>query len=139
MTLFKATFITLATVAQSMKNILTKFSIRMFTAAILSCSTFILAAPININTADLPTIIENLVDVGPVKAGAIIEYREQNGPFKAAEDLLAVKGIGVKTLEKNRDNLLFVEAEAVSPVEVIVNEQPTVTVPVHPAQQETTK
>lgn len=65
------------------------------------------AAPININEADLPTIIDNLVDIGPVKATAIIEYRELNGPFQTPEELLLVKGIGEKTLEKNRENLLF--------------------------------
>lgn len=76
-------------------------------ALIFLLPTSSLAAPININQADIPTITENLTDVGPVKATAIVQYRELNGPFKRAEDLLSVKGIGKKTLEKNRDNLLF--------------------------------
>lgn len=65
------------------------------------------AAPININEASIPQIIHNLTDIGPVKATAIVEYRELNGPFKHPEDLLGVKGFGQKTLEKNRENLLF--------------------------------
>lgn len=100
------------------KTALVKFTIGALALGSLALGTLTLAAPININTADLPTIMENLVDVGPVKAGAIVEYREQNGPFKVAEDLLSVKGIGAKTLEKNRDNLLFLEVEEVAiPVE----------------------
>lgn len=100
------------------KTALVKFAIGALALGSLTLGTLTLAAPININTADLPTIMENLVDVGSVKAGAIVEYREQNGPFKVAEDLLSVKGIGAKTLEKNRDNLLFLEAEEVAiPVE----------------------
>ena len=44
--------------------------------------------PVNINTAD---------------AAAIAEYRQKNGPFKSADELVNVKGIGLKTVEKNRD------------------------------------
>lgn len=73
---------------------------------------FSFGAPININTADIPTIIENLTDIGSVKAAAIVEYRQKNGAFKTANDLLSVKGIGEKTLQKNIDNLIFDEPEA---------------------------
>lgn len=68
---------------------------------------FSFGAPININTADIPMIVENLTDIGPVKATAIVEYRQKNGAFKTANDLLSVKGIGEKTLQKNIDNLIF--------------------------------
>ena len=74
------------------------------------CLSFSQAAPININEASIPQIIDSLADIGPVKATAIVEYRELNGPFKRPEDLLSVKGFGQKTLEKNRDNLLFSNA-----------------------------
>jgi competence protein ComEA len=43
-----------------------------------------------------------LSGVGPGKAKAIVEYREKNGPFKSADELKKVKGIGKATLEKNR-------------------------------------
>lgn len=89
----------------------------IYKRALLSISLLISAlllslahsAPININSADVDTIMENLTNIGPVKATAIVEYREQNGPFKRVEDLLAVKGIGEKTLEANRDNIMIDE------------------------------
>lgn len=60
---------------------------------------------VNINTADAATIDRVLVNVGPSKAEAIVEYRKQNGAFKSAEQLAMVKGIGLKTVEKNRDRI----------------------------------
>ena len=54
---------------------------------------------ININTADITALME-LPNIGEVKAKAIIAYREAQGPFKKPEDLLNIKGIGEKTLEK---------------------------------------
>src|SRR3546814_1990655 len=64
---------------------------------------------ININTADVDTIDRVLVNVGPAKAEAIVAYRKKNGAFKSAEQLAMVKGIGLKTVEKNRDRLSFGE------------------------------
>lgn len=64
-------------------------------------------APININNADIPTILENLTNIGPVKAQAIIEYRDKNGSFQSINDLLKVKGIGEKTIEQNKENIIF--------------------------------
>lgn len=83
------------------------FSISLLISALLLSLAH--SAPININSADVDTIMENLTNIGPVKATAIVEYREQNGPFKRVEDLLAVKGIGEKTLEANRDNIIIDE------------------------------
>ena len=77
-------------------------------AALLAiCSTFALAAPVNVNTADADAIAEALTGVGPAKAAAIIAYREEHGPFKGPEDLLNVKGIGEGTLKQIKDDLLF--------------------------------
>ncbi len=56
------------------------------------------AEAININTADAATL-EGLNGIGPAKAQAIIEYREQNGPFESVDQLAEVEGIGGKTLE----------------------------------------
>ena len=53
---------------------------------------------ININTAS-ETELETLSGVGPVTAAAIIDYRTQNGPFAAVDDLIDVSGIGPATLE----------------------------------------
>lgn len=65
-----------------------------------------LAGPVNVNTADAETISEALKGVGLSKAQAIIEYRQKHGPFKSAEDLSLVKGIGERTVELNRDDIL---------------------------------
>ena len=59
---------------------------------------------ININRAT-KTEFDSLVGIGPVIAGRIINYRTQNGPFLAIEDLLKVSGVGPKTLEKIRSRL----------------------------------
>lgn len=59
---------------------------------------------ININTADI-TQLTTLAGIGQKKAEAIISYREENGPFKALEDLQEVSGIGEKTVEKLRPSI----------------------------------
>jgi len=56
------------------------------------------AGKVNINSADGETL-ELLPRVGPAIAGRILEFRDQNGKFKATEDLMLVKGIGEKTYE----------------------------------------
>lgn len=65
-----------------------------------------LAGPVNVNTADAETISEALQGVGLSKAQAIVEYRQKHGPFKSPEDLSLVKGIGERTVDLNRDDIL---------------------------------
>ena len=65
------------------------------------------AGPVNVNQADAAALAEGLDGVGEVKAQAIVEYRESNGPFRAPEDLSEVTGIGEKTVANNRDNILL--------------------------------
>ncbi len=60
---------------------------------------------VNVNTADAKAIAEELKGIGLKKAEAIIEYRQSNGDFKTIESLTNVKGIGLKTIEKNRENI----------------------------------
>jgi competence protein ComEA len=64
-----------------------------------------LAGPVNLNSADAATLAKELDGIGPAKAQAIVEYRQKNGPFRSAEDLLKVDGIGDKVLEQNRGNI----------------------------------
>ncbi|MDG2525522.1 ComEA family DNA-binding protein [Stenotrophomonas sp. HITSZ_GD] len=60
-------------------------------------------AKVDINSASAEELDQVLVNVGPSKAKAIVEHREAHGPFKSAEDLAQVKGIGLSTVERNRD------------------------------------
>jgi competence protein ComEA len=78
----------------------------LFAAVLTLVSAVSLAAPVNINSADAKTIETSLVGVGSKTASAIVSYREKNGPFKSADDLEKVKGIGPKLIEKNRTNIL---------------------------------
>lgn len=57
---------------------------------------------VNINLADAAAL-ETLPRVGPALAARIIEWRDANGRFSSVDDLLAVTGIGEKTLDGMRD------------------------------------
>ena len=61
---------------------------------------------ININTATAGQL-QLLPRVGPALAARIIEFRTANGPYKAAEELMRVKGIGEKSFLKLKP-LVFV-------------------------------
>lgn len=56
-------------------------------------------AKVNINTASVAEL-ESLPGIGATKAESIVKYREANGKFKKAEDIVLVKGIGDKLFEK---------------------------------------
>ncbi len=70
-------------------------------------SVNVFAAPVNINTADVQTIADSLNGIGLKKAQAIVDYRAKNGKFKSVYDLSQVMGIGIKTIEKNRADILL--------------------------------
>lgn len=76
------------------------------------CAVNAIAAPVNVNTADAKTISEALSGIGLKKAEAIVKYRTEKGLFKTAEDLANVKGIGEKTVEKNKNDILLGDATA---------------------------
>ena len=80
------------------------------------CSSALAAEVVNINTADAATLDSVLLNVGPAKAQAIVEYRRENGAFKSAEQLAMVKGIGLKTVEKNRDRITVGSGKSMVPV-----------------------
>ena len=90
----------------------------MLASSVLSASAFAADKPtthgagmqgaekVNLNTADAATIDRVLLNVGPSKAQAIVDYRKEHGAFKSPEQLALVKGIGLKTVEKNRDRIV---------------------------------
>ena len=65
------------------------------------------AEKVNVNTADAATLDRVLLNVGPSKAEAIVAHRKANGPFRSLEQLALVKGLGLKTVETNRDRILL--------------------------------
>ena len=69
------------------------------------------ADPVDINTASAQEIASALTGVGASKAAAIVDYRTENGPFQTVEELTKVSGIGAKTLEANRANVMLGEAD----------------------------
>lgn len=67
------------------------------------------AAQINLNTATAAQL-ETLNGIGAAKAEAIVVYRDAHGSFKSVDELAAVKGIGDKTVEKNRKQMTVTPA-----------------------------
>ncbi len=63
--------------------------------------------PVNINTASAETLAASLDGVGLSKAKAIVAYRDSQGPFKHPDELVKVKGIGLSTVDRNRDVIRF--------------------------------
>ena len=93
-----------------MKSLATLLSSLVLSLALAGAA--IAGETVNINTADAATIDRVLVNVGPAKAQAIVDYRKANGAFRSAEQLAMVKGIGLKTVEKNRDRIALGAARA---------------------------
>ena len=62
------------------------------------------AAPIDVNTATAAQL-QQLPGVGPSMAAAIVQFRKKSGPFERLEDLLAIRGITSRRLERLRPYL----------------------------------
>ena len=88
-----------------MKSLTTLFSSLILSLALAGAA--LAGETVNINTADAATIDRVLVNVGPAKAQAIVDHRKANGVFRSPEQLALVKGIGLKTVEKNRDRIVI--------------------------------
>ena len=72
------------------------------------------AQAVNINAATAEEICEALKGVGLSKAQAIVDYRELHGRFKHIDELVNVKGIGLRTVDQNRENISLGEQAAVA-------------------------
>ncbi len=60
---------------------------------------------VNVNTATAEQLAEALTGIGEAKAEAIVDYREEHGPFQHADELVNVRGIGLATLDRNRERI----------------------------------
>ncbi len=70
------------------------------------------SGPVNVNSADAATIARELKGIGLSKAEAIVQYRQKHGPFRSADELAQVRGIGRKTIEHNRADIRIDRAGA---------------------------
>lgn len=60
--------------------------------------------PVNINTANSEEL-QQVPGIGPATAQKILQMRKSYGPFKSVDDLLAIRGLGQKRLDKMRKYL----------------------------------
>ena len=90
-----------------------KLKVRLSFSILALCFVFALSSgatkkpplkPININTANAEEL-EQVPGIGPVTAEKILQMRKSYGAFKSVDDLLSIRGIGKKRLEKMRKYL----------------------------------
>jgi len=62
------------------------------------------AEKININEATAPQL-QKLEGIGKTIADRIVQYREEQGPFKTVEEITKVSGIGAKKYEAIKDRI----------------------------------
>ena len=89
-----------------MKSISMKSLITLLATGLFSIWAWA-AQPVNVNSASAEEIAESLKGVGLSKAEAIVAYRGANGQFKHVDELVNVKGIGLRTVDINRDYILL--------------------------------
>lgn len=65
------------------------------------------ADTVNINTASIELLAQELVGVGPELAKRIVDFRERYGEFKSIEALGDVRGIGPSLLTKNEVKIVL--------------------------------
>jgi competence protein ComEA len=93
-----------------MKNMSIKSLITFLAAALFSISAWAWQ-PVNVNVATAEEIAESLKGVGISKAEAIVSYRNENGKFKHVDELVNVKGIGIRTVDTNREFIRLQNSE----------------------------
>src|SRR5438093_3072441 len=77
---------------------------RLLVALVLVVMSSFAFAAVNINTATKEEL-DALPGIGPVKAQAIVDYRNANGPFKTPADVMKVKGIKEGEFGKIKDQI----------------------------------
>ena len=72
------------------------------------------SAPLNLNSASVAQL-EALPGIGRATAERIVEYRQKNGGFKKAEDLMNVRGIGEKSFLKLKPLVMVASTRTSAP------------------------
>jgi len=80
------------------------FTLLLFTGASAAATKKPPLKPVNINTATSEEL-QQVPGIGPVTAEKILQMRKSYGAFKSVDDLLAIRGIGKKRLDKMRKYL----------------------------------
>lgn len=91
-----------------MKGLKKKFylAVLISIAVIFSGTCYAVAMEkVNINTAPVEQLMQ-LDRIGAIYAERIVKHREMNGAFEKPEDIMEVKGIGMKTWEANKDRIV---------------------------------
>jgi competence ComEA-like helix-hairpin-helix protein len=83
------------------------------------------AQPVNINSATSEEL-QQVPGIGPATAEKILQMRKSYGPFKSVDDLLAIRGLGPKRLEKMRKYLTVGKPAAPKPMTPPVKTPPAV-------------
>ncbi|HEX2165511.1 MAG TPA: helix-hairpin-helix domain-containing protein [Thermoanaerobaculia bacterium] len=73
-------------------------SLALLAAAVPALAADAPAGKVNVNQAGAEELAL-LPRIGPSTARRIVDFREENGPFRAVEDLMLVRGIGEKTFD----------------------------------------
>jgi competence protein ComEA len=93
-----------------------------FTLFFVFCLATSALAVININTGDMDELT-SLPGIGPVKAEAIIKYREEKGQFQKIEELKNVYGIGEKIIARIKGDITVGEIAPSVTVSAVDKEQ----------------
>lgn len=70
-----------------------------------SVSTTGASTVVNLNTATAEELM-SLPGIGEARAKAIVDYRSKQGPFRSADDLKQIEGIGEKMFARIKDRLV---------------------------------
>lgn len=94
-----------------MKSLLTLILTALFCLSSWALNT------VNVNTASAEEIAAGLKGVGLSKAEAIVKYRNSNGSFKHIDEMVNVKGIGIRTVDINRERITLEDQAALTQAE----------------------
>ncbi len=90
--------------SQVLRVLLSLCLIFFFSAAVCPAKKKPPLKPVNINTANSEEL-QQVPGIGPATAQKILQMRKSYGAFKSVDDLLAIRGLGQKRLDKMRKYL----------------------------------